>query len=362
MRIVFTTTLLAAALCISSRADTEAVLRTDQLPEAGKTLVWSPLFQASWDVLNSRRQGKLVKVAPANDLMTHLDSFSWKEAEVMPEGGYAVFAGPATAEFANDVRNRVMKQFKFAMAESELPNSARGDAAFGVMIRDLNFKQNFYRSRKSPLDFKDNTGKVHKVAFFGTAGNHSSRFGNNVKVLSYEERGKSFILSIATDKDGERLIIYRPDRALSFDMAIEHVTEAIKAPLSGPTGSLSDGQLHQKDTLKIPHLNINSNTDFTDQLQGLRYYSGEPEPWFIAKACQITNFELFEKGAKVRVQTQSQMDPFGGEPPKPKKIIYLPRQFICDQAFFVFTWKDKSPLPYFATWVDSGDVMEKFAK
>ena len=118
------------SLVVSLTAETKAVLKTDQIPVGGKSLVWSPLFQASWDKLNSRRKGKLVKITPPNALMTMLDSFHWKETEVMPEGGYAVFAGPATAEFAADVRNRVLKQFKYNMGEGRIPTSDRGDAVF----------------------------------------------------------------------------------------------------------------------------------------------------------------------------------------------------------------------------------------
>lgn len=350
------------SLVVSLTAETKAVLKTDQIPVGGKSLVWSPLFQASWDKLNSRRKGKLVKITPPNALMTMLDSFHWKETEVMPEGGYAVFAGPATAEFAADVRNRVLKQFKYNMGEGRIPTSDRGDAVFGVLVRDLNFKQRFFRSRKSPLKFQGNDAKIHKVAYFGTAGNYSNKYGNNVKVLRYENRGKSFILSIATDQHEERLIIYRPDRALSFDRAIEHVNDAIKAPLAGPTGSVTDSNLHKKDTLKIPYLNIKSDTDFSKQLEGLRHYSGESRPWLITQAYQITQFDLFEKGARVRVETGTGMDPFGGVPSKPRKIIYIPRMFICDRPFFVFTWKKEAPLPYFATWVDSKDVLELFRK
>lgn len=357
------TLLAVSSLTIGiSRAESTAVLKTDTVPKNGITQVWSPLFQATWDKFNTRRQGKLIKVEPKNDIMSAMDRFTWNETEVMPTGGYAVFAGPSTAEFATEVRNKVLKQFRYHMTIGQPPENDRGETLYGVLVRDLNFKQQFYRSRKHPMDFKDSAGKTHQVSFFGTAGKLSNDYGSNVRVLSYDQQKQSFILSVTTDKTGERLIIYRPENPISFNTAFAHINKARKSPLNGATGSLTDGFLHKYDMVKIPYLNIDVSTDFTDQLQGLRHYSQEPEPWIITKAVQITKFELFEKGARVRVETRMDAEPFGGEPPKPPKITYIPRQFICDRPFFVFIWKDKATLPYFATWASSSDITKPFKK
>ena len=78
------------------------ILDIDEVPPRGATQVWSPLFQASWELLQDRHQGKLVKVVPPNPLITQLEKFKWKPKEVMPEDGYAVYAGPATQEFARE--------------------------------------------------------------------------------------------------------------------------------------------------------------------------------------------------------------------------------------------------------------------
>lgn len=355
-------TLISSYLIGVSNAESSAIIKTNQIPKGATTEIWSPLFQASWDKFNARRQGELVKVKPENKVMSALDQFKWKEAKVMPEGGYAIFAGPATPEFATEVRNQVFKQFRYNMAINQLPHSERGEALYGVLVRDLSFQKQFFRSRKRPLAFTDPTGKNHRVAFFGTAGALSNHYGRKVRVLNYHHEKKSFILSIATDHTDEHLIVYRPETPISFDTAIAHINKAKKSPLTGDIGSLTEGYLHKNDTVKIPYLNIDVRTDFTDQLQGLRYYSKEPAPWTITKAIQITRFELFEKGARVRVETHTQGDPFGGEPSKPQKITYIPRQFICDQPFFVFIWKDKAALPYFGAWAGSGDILRTFKK
>ena len=343
-------------------AEPHAILDTEKLPKPGETLVWSPLFQASWEKMQSLHAGKMEKVDPPNALISQLEEFQWQREDVMPKDGYAVFAGPSTPEFAKTTAEKIKEQFGVDMTPSRLPTTPDANAIYGILLRDLNFRKQFFRSRKKPLEFKDRLSHVHKVQFFGTVGKHSSHFGNNVKVLDYNDRGKSFILSIATDQADEKLILYRAGRALSFKMAIEHVKASIKAPLSGPNGSLADSTLHKNDTIKIPYLALKSDTDLATQLQGKRHYVGDPVPWTINIAYQITHFELFEKGARIRVETSHDDDPFGGIPARPRRITYVPRQFICDEPFFVFAWRDKASLPYFAAWIDGKEALQKFTK
>lgn len=355
--------LMAITLQVHAKpSGAQAILNISKLPQQGETLVWSPLFQASWDKMNSLHEGKPEKVEPPNPLITSLNQFQWNMDEVMPKDGYAVFAGPSTSEFAKATADQIKQQFGIDMTPSRLPTNPRGHAIYGVLLRNLNFQKPFFRSRKKPLEFKDSHDDSHHVSFFGTVGSHSDNFGKHVKVLSYKNQGKSFTLSIATDHKDEKLIIYRPEQALSFQTAIDRVHTAIQAPLTGPYGSVNDGNLHNKDTVKIPYLTLKSDTDFTTQLQGNRYYTDNPMPWTISMAYQITHFELFEKGARIRVETAIGDAPFGGPPPPRKVLYYVPRHFICDRPFFVFAWKDKSPIPYFAAWIDGKGALQPFSR
>jgi len=350
-------TILIAALPIF--AEPHAVLDVEKLPPRGETLVWSPLFQASWDKLNLMHGGKPEKVVPPNALIANLDDFQWREDEVMPKDGYVTFAGRSTPEFFKSTAIEIKRRFGVEMTPSRLPSSPRGIAIYSILLRDLNFEKKFFRSKKQSLDFKDRLGKVHKVQFFGTIGNYSGNYGSSVKVINFKDHGKSFVLSIATDRSDESLIIYRPDQAVSFAAAIEHVKNVMKSPFDGPYGSFMDGALHKNDTVKIPYITLKTNTDFTSQLQGNRYYSGETRPWRIALAYQITHFELFEKGARIRVETGVGDEPFG-EPPAPRRVTYIPRNFVCDEPFFVFAWREKAKWPYFATWIDGKEALKMF--
>jgi len=336
--------------------DPTCILSIEEIPPKGATQVWSPLFQASWEKLNEIQNGEFKKVVPPNALITKLNEFKWQAEEVMPKDGYAVYAGPATHKFARETAASIKKKFDIEIDPSRVPTIPQGKAAYGILLRELKFKQKFFRSQKKALKFRARTGETHMVEFFGTAGSHSGGYRDYVKVLHYEPETSSFTLSIATDREGENLIVYRPDQECSFRIAMERMKKAMKDPLSGPYGTVNNGSLHRKDVVKIPYLTIDADTDFTGQLKGSIHYAAEALPWRVAKAFQITKFELFEEGARLRVDTGAGLEPFGAPPP------VTPRSFICDQPFYVFLWRAGADWPYLATWIDGGDCLTKFPK
>jgi len=337
-----------------AQAKPQAILDLSKVPVKGKSVIWSPLFQATWDNLNGLHKGKPVTVGQQNKLILALDSYQWDEEKVMPKGGYATYAGPATKEFVDSTAAAIKKEFKVNMQPNEIPLSPTSHAAFGILIRDLKFKRPFIKSKNNPLAFVDSFSDTYKVQFFGTAKKYSGYYRQSVAILSYKNKGKEFAISIATKTPDEKVIIYRPSKMMSMEAAMKEVKQSIDKPLNGKFDSLDDPRLHRDDVVKIPYIAFKSETDFTSRLKGLRFFEGDPTPWRINAAKQFTQFELHEKGARIRMDTQGGGEPFG-EPPKPK-----PRNFVCDRPFYVFLWKDKAPIPYFALWVDSVDVLKRF--
>jgi hypothetical protein len=70
----------------------------------------------------------------------------------------------------------------------------------------------------------------------------------------------------------------------------------------------------------------------------------------------VTRFELFEKGASVRVEASIEEDPFGGY----SGPTTVPRRFIYDRPFFVFLWRDGAEWPYFGVWIGDATALQKF--
>lgn len=94
------------------------------MPEGG-TVVWSPLFQATWDAMNAHLGGKPASIDPPNELMVRLDAFDWKADAVMPEGAWKTWAGKATPDFlkrVNSEAREMVGEDPFRLSGEGIPN------------------------------------------------------------------------------------------------------------------------------------------------------------------------------------------------------------------------------------------------
>ncbi len=217
------------------------------------------------------------------------------------------------------------------------------------------FKNPLHRSADAPLAFRLADGSKSQVRFFGSRRKASAKYGGVIRVLSYQ--AGTHALQIASDGD-DCVVLYLPDKPLSLSEACGKLREWRANPINGPSGSAQDPSLHETDDVRIPVLKLENTTDFVPVLQGLRHFKSGP-PWLISTAEQRLKFQLTEKGAKLRAEVESGIDPFGEPPPKPKMV---PRFFHYDRPFFVFLWRDGAEWPYFGAWIGNDASMEPYKK
>lgn len=347
--------LLLLCLFASARAEVATSLDPLQKIPEGKTVVWSPLFQATWDAMNDKMGGKPKKTEPPNDLMTRLDDFEWNPEKVMPEGRWKTWAGEASEEFLKTVNAEAAE----LTGEPEGP-FALGDftpgtvACFGLMDREVAFKKPFYRSEKVPLKFGP---EKTPVRFFGTIGEMAGSYGETVKVLSYRPASGSHALEISCKDGDDKVLFYMPPGKQDFATACKWLREWRKthAPKAELSGRRNDRLLHEGDEVRVPYITLDAEEDLTSQLQGSRFYGNAGDPWTISRAEQVTKFELFEKGARVRIEASIELDPFG---PAARRTV--PRRFVYDRPFFVFLWRDDAEWPYLGVWVGDDSALQKF--
>lgn len=320
------------------------------MPE-GKTVVWSPLLQAAWDEMNRSLGGPPHKISPPNEIMKRMDSFRWQADEVLPDGAWKTWAVAATPVFFE----RVNREAREALGGKEGPfkmlnMDPRFLACFALLDRSVEFEVPFYRSKKVPLRF-DN----RHVRFFGTAGHHSARFGESVKVLHDEPRNRSYALEASCKGMDDRVVFLLPSDELDFAQACQFVREVRKSHATNSPKPIwqDSGYLRSGDRVKIPCVSLDVIHDMSGDFTQRRWHGTPLDPWQIVRAEQKTRFSLHEKGAKVRVHASIEVKPFGS-PPKPPP----PRHFIFDRPFFVFLWRENAKWPYLGVWVGDVSVLE----
>lgn len=350
---------LLALGCVMSavRADVVTLAHPGQPFKSTDTVVWSPLFQATWAKLTDVAGGLPVVTTPPNKLMDELDSFRWEPAKVMPGGSWKVWGGPAT----NDFLNQVNKEATTITGEPEGPfrlqqESPQNFAAFGLLDRAVEFQRAFSRSTKAAMNFRTSSGET-PVSFFGVRGSLSDHFRASVKVLAWRPKDGSHAIEVRCKQGNEAVILYRPPVGQDFTTAclwIRTWRSQFKAEASS-YGAWDDKHLHESDEIRIPYVSLESKADLAPLLQGSRAPK-DRMPWIVTRAEQVTKFQLHEKGARVRVEVSMEAEPFGGPQPPP----VVPRQFLYDRPFFVFLWKDGAEWPYFGSWIGDVSVLEKF--
>ena len=349
--------LAAAVLCLLLPVHAEVVTvphPSEKLP-VGKTVVWSPLFQATWDVMNKTLGGKPSRVEPPNGLMARLDEFKWDADKVMPEVGWKVWGGEAKKAFLETVNKEAAAMTGEAQGPFKLVEESPGRlACFGLLEREVEFETPFFRSRKVAMKFG---AEKAEVSYFGVNGELSGNYGESIKVLAFRPVDGSHALEVSCKKGDDKVVFYRPPAAQDFATACKWLRQwkkdyVVNAELPG---SWAERVLHEGDDVRVPYVSLETSADFSEGLQGGRFHGNAGDPWRIDRAEQVTKFELFETGARVRVEASIEADPFGGDlGPEP-----IPRKFIYDRPFFVFLWRDGAEWPYFGAWIGDASALEK---
>lgn len=324
-----------------------------------KTVVWSPLFQATWDAIKDKTGGTPEKIDPPNELMMKLDSFVFDANSVMPKNSWKVWAGPATQEFLAQVNRDATALTKETVGPFSLERSEpQNIAAFGLLNREIQYDLPLYRSQKKAMDFVTATG-TNASQFFGVTGAHSAGFRNTIRVLSYDPDQKSHSVEVLCEKGSESVIFYLPPTTQNFTAACDTV-RAWKKDYKEDSklwGAINDPELHENDSLRVPYVTLSVTSKFPELYNHWRHPKNGSVPWRIYRAEQITRFDLHEKGARVRVESSLELEPFGEPPPPPPMV---PRNFIYDRPFFIFLWRDKAEWPYFGAWIGDASALKPF--
>ncbi|MBX3740732.1 MAG: hypothetical protein KF712_07065 [Akkermansiaceae bacterium] len=341
---------LSALLSIAAgklAAEISAVPHPTAPIDAKRTVVWSPLFQATWDQIKTET-GPLLSVSPENEMISRLEAFKWNAAATMPGGSWKTWSGPATPEFLATVNREAAAlagdpEGPFRIDDNPPPGRLM---AFGLLDHEVEFFRELARAKSIPLKFQAE-GQETEVCFFGARDEHPA-----IRVLSWQPAERSHAVQIRCKDADDSVILYLPSAASDFGTA----SLKIRAMLERKEADIPESELvqylYKGDQIRIPYLTLESKAEFSGQLGGLIDFE-RMKGMTIIQASQLTRFKLHEKSARVRSETTNAADPFGG-PPEPKP----PRAFLYDRPFFVFMWKKDAAWPYFGAWIGDSAGME----
>jgi hypothetical protein len=347
----------AAFFCLSLTAtiacgEVFVLPHPDEMCPPGKTLVWTAVVQSSFDrLIGDKAPLTFVKAEPESPLIQKMRKFAWNEDKVLPENGWVAMSGPATdqlfATFTKKWRD-LAGQEEAAFEKGEVEPSSF--AAIAAMKRDFRFAKAFSTPKNASLKWG---AEGAAIKFFGTAKDHSSNYGEGVRVLHRAAEGKAKALQLLSAAGDDTMILYTPEQPQTMDAAMEDVLEWRTAWDKKEERALmpDDKRLHSGDDLRIPEVVLSHREDLKDEFAGNLFFEELPVPAEVSRVATMVDLKIDAEGVRFKSSADSAIDPFSGSP--------HPRRFWFDQPFFLFLWRDGAERPYLGVWF--GDT-EAFVK
>ena len=304
--------------------------------------IWCPTFELVWQDMLNKEVGETGNIyfKPTISIAENLNKRYFKENDISSEYYYKVY-GPKTLELKRTIEENIKEKFnqtsdildKFSWEEKDLDGNSNGQRLFfyTMLYREFEFPYVFDKLENDK--FKD----YENIKYFGIDKNTDSMVRSNVRALFYDDEN-NFAIKLFT-KNNDEVIIYKNPEGSTFKEIYDNLTNKSE--------SYYNGRITEEETVKIPYLKINVLREYSEFANKEFYDINDNELGVIYKALQTVQFEINEKGGKVKSEAAIDMreNSFVIEPVKP-------RVFNVDDTFALFLKESGKDKPYLALMVD----------
>ena len=304
--------------------------------------IWCPTFELVWQDMINKEVGVNGNIyfKPTILIAENLNKRYFTENDISDEYYYKVY-GPKTLELKETIEKNIKEKFnqtsdildKFSWDEKDLDGASNGNRLFfyTMLYREFEFPYVFDKLENSK--FKD----YENIKYFGIDKNTDTMVRSNVRVLFYDDED-NFAIKLRT-KNNDEVIFYKNPKGTTFKEIYDNLTNNSE--------NYYEGRLKDEETVKIPYLKINVLREYTEFANKVFYDIDDNVLGIIYKALQTVQFEINEKGGKVKSEAAIDMreNSFVLEPTKP-------RVFNIDDTFALFLKESDKDKPYLALMID----------
>lgn len=285
---------------------------------------YTPTLQLIWNDLKKYIIKSDIKFDEYNENVNNLNKESFNETMINENYYYKVY-GLKTLELKKEIEKNIKEKFNTKsdiLDHINWMDHANNYFLYSMIYRAFEFKYKFDLLGNGKFKDYDN------VKYFGIK--HNDKLRKQIKVLFYESN-TSFALKIYT-KDNDEIIFYKNPEGETF-----------KEMYSNLKNKTNESIFRENDYFKAPLLKINTIKEYND-LCGKIIKSSTNE-FMIEKAIQTVNFELNEKGGKIKSEAALDV----------KVMCYMPekpRNFFIDDTFALFIKEKDKEVPYFSAYIN----------
>lgn len=297
--------------------------------------LWCVTFQLVWnDFIDKMNNGNPIKFVEGTPKIADELNKKLYTSDILSKDSYYKINAPISKKLKRQIEKSIKKQFNEKSDILDLINwnVKNGYLFYTMLVKNFNFL--------TPLDvlnehvFKDST---EKYSYFGIEENSNKKLKENVTVLFYNSND-DFAIKLST-KEKEDIILYRTNKQENFYDIYDFIYKNSKSE-----------KLNQKDTVKIPYLNIDETISYND-LTNKRI---EGTDKIISQAIQTIKFKMDNKGGKLKSEAAIAVMRTALLPSDEK-----PRHFVFDKDFIIFMKEESKDKPYFAARINDTKYLVK---
>ena len=295
----------------------------------GDNTAWCGTFNLIWNDLKKDIAKQDINFASNSVIVDNLNKGTFT-TNALSESSYYKTYGTPTLELKAEIEKAIKEKFN---ETSDILDSFRWEGhteedyfLYSMLKKDFEYEKEFEKLENGTF------GKYTNVKFFGINGRTKNEVREQVAVLYYNSED-DFAFKIDTKGNDEIIVTVRNKEDNFLDMYNSIIKEHEKYD--------GGNNFRNNDTLKMPYISFDLKEEITE-VENKPFYLSNGKEYIIEKALQTIQFDLDEKGGKIKSEAGMMVNKATSIRPQE------PRRLNVDQPFTIFLIEEGKSLPYFA--------------
>lgn len=294
---------------------------------------WCGTFNLIWNDLKNDLAKKDIIFNPQLKVVDNLNKGTFNTSYLSEDSYYKVYGTP-TLELKKQIEKAIKEKFNETSSildDFDWENHTDKDYFLYVMLKkQFEFPKVFTTLENGQF------GNYKNVKYFGIDSTTDKAVRDQVEVLYYNSRS-SFAIKLKT-KQNDEVIISRGNTENNFGEIYKGIVEKSNKYEGSRT-------FNELDKLKIPKISFNLKEKIKEvEKKPFEFSNGDI--YYIDKALQTIQFELDEKGGRIKSEAGMMVNKATAVMP-----VDEPRNFYVDDTFTIFLKEEGKDLPYFAAQI-----------
>lgn len=312
---------------------------------------WCGTFQLVWNDMKNEVVKQDIVFNPQLKVVENLNAETFKASMLSDEYYFKAF-GPKTIALKEKIEKGIKDKFNetsailndFSWESADLADESSDKISsyffYAMLKREFKFPKVF-----TVLNNGTFANKYENTKYFGIDNSTNKNVFDQVRVLYYNSQD-DFAIILKTENNDDVVLCKSPKGD-----TLEEIYNNMIANSETYEGKKYMAEI---DRLKVPYVSFNEKKTY-DELANKPFLTADGKPVMIDKGIQTIEFDLDEKGGKIKSEAAIDLKVTSMAP----SDIPTPRYFYVDDTFAMFLKESDKDTPYFGVKISD---ITKFQK